>query len=144
MILKTNEPKRSTIEFEPAFGPGFAARVMREAARIRRRRRIISGALGVIAIGGLILLIQPARFLLEQSAPNAQLAASPATTEWSDGNDFDYATDPYSAQYDPDKASATNYMFPDASSLEEFNSQLSNQSSTTDYSVPTDYYASNP
>jgi hypothetical protein len=144
MILKTNSPERSIADFEPEFSPDFAARVMREAARIRRRRRVIRSTLGVIVIGGLMLLIRPAWFLPNQQAWNAQLASSPAVAEWTEGSDSDYTNDPYTAQYDPDKASAANYMFPDASSVEEFNSQLSNEPSTTDYSVPTDYYGSNP
>jgi hypothetical protein len=142
MILKTNAPKHSLTGFEPKLSPDFAARVIREAARIRRRRRVLRGTLGVIAIGGLVLLIRP--LLPSQTAPNAQIASAPAVTEWSEGNDSDYTNDPYSTQYDPDKASAANYMFPDASSVEEFNSQLSNDQTTTDYSVPTDYYGSNP
>jgi hypothetical protein len=144
MILKTKEPQRSITDFAPVLSPNFAARVMREAARIRRRRRVIRGTLGAIAIGGLLLLIRPARFLPNQPAPSAQLASSTTATEWSEGGDSDYTNDPYGAQYDPDKASAANYMFPDASSVEDFNSQLSNEQSTTDYSVPTDYYGSNP
>jgi hypothetical protein len=144
MILKSTSSERSTTNFELQLSPDFAARVMRDAARIRRRRRVIRGTLGVIAIGGLLLLIRPTRFLPNQTTPNTQVASSPAATEWSESNDSDYTNDPYSAQYDPDKASAANYMFPDASSVEEFNSQLSNEQLTTDYSVPTDYYASNP
>jgi hypothetical protein len=143
MILKTNQSERTITDFEPKFSPDFAARVMREAARIQRRRRVVRGALGVAALGGLILLMRPAQFIATQPKPNAQLASSPAVTEWSEANDSDYTTDSYNAQYDPDKASAANYMFPDASSLEDFNSQLSNEQSATDYSVPTDYYSSN-
>ena len=144
MILMTNQPERSITDFEPEFSPDFAARVMREAARIRRRRNVIRGTLGVMALGGLIVLMRPAQFLSTRSQPTAQLASSAPVTEWSAGNDSDYTTDSYNAQYDPDKASAANYMFPDASSVEDFNSQLSNEQSATDYSVPTDYYSSNP
>ena len=144
MILKTKEPQRSIVDFEPVLSPNFAASVMREAARIRRRRRVIRGTLGVIAIGGLMLLIRPARFMPNQPAPTTQVASSSPAAEWTEGSDSDYTTDSYSAQYDPDKASAANYMFPDASSVEDFNSQLSNEQLTTDYSVPTDYYGSNP
>ncbi len=144
MILKTNQPQRSTIDFEPVLSPDFATRVMREAARIRRRRRVIRGALGAIALGGLLLLIRPAWLVLNQPAPSTQVASSSPAAEWTEGSDSDYTTDSYSAQYDPDKASAANYMFPDASSVEDFNSQWSNEQSATDYSVPTDYYGSDP
>jgi hypothetical protein len=144
MILKTNTPERLITDFEPRLSPDFAARVVREAARIRLRRRVLRGTLGIIAISGLLLLTGPARFLPSQTTPNEQLASSPTMTEWSEGSDSEYTNDPYSTQYDADKASAANYMFPDASSVEEFNSQLSNEPSTSDYSIPTDYYGANP
>jgi len=144
MIFKTNAPEQSMADFEPTLSPDFAARVIGEVARIRRRRRVLCGTFGVIAIGTLLVLLRLARFLPNPPASNTQVASSPAATEWSFSSDSDDSNDPYSAQYDPDKASAANYMFPDASSIEEFNSQLSSEQFTTDYSVPTDYYGWNP
>lgn len=144
MILKTNQSERTITDFEPKFRPDFAARVMREAARIKRRRRVVRGTFGALAIAGLILMLRQTQLVPIPATPNTQLASSPAANEWSEGNDADYTNDSYNAQYDPDKASAANYMFPDASSIEDFNSQLSNEQSATDYSVPIDYYGVNP
>jgi hypothetical protein len=144
MILKTNTPQHSIDGFEPELSPDFAARVMREAGRIRRRRRIIRGALGVGAIGALMLLMQPVRLLPNRQAPTTLLASASTATESTDSSDSEYAADSYSAQYDANNTSAANYMFPDASSVEQFNSQSSNDQSATDYSVPTDYYGTTP
>ena len=116
--------------FEPELRPDFAARVLREAARIRTRRRVFRRAgagLAIAAIAAGTYLVPAQRSPSQQAAAPA-VYASNYNIDWDDSSNGNFAADDYLTA-DASLGSAANYMFPDAQPLQEFSDEYSDGSS---------------
>ncbi|HUA35739.1 MAG TPA: hypothetical protein VMA09_19160 [Candidatus Binataceae bacterium] len=116
--------------FEPELSPDFAARVMREAGRIRTRRTILRRSGAALAVGAMVagFYLTPALRAPSQQASTPTVYASNSTTDLEDLSNGNAAADDYS-NTDVSSGSAANYMFPDAQSLQEFSDEYSDESS---------------
>lgn len=132
----TELPSAFNSSFEPQLSPDFAARVMREAGRIRTqrriRRRVIGTLAGTAAVLGIYLMPTSQLIARHRTATITQQTAS-ASVDWDDADSGTQAF-AYSDTDEADSGSAVNYLFPDVQSLEEFSDEYSaGSTSATDY-----------